>query len=169
MLCSEIRLGSLEGFMKKLLENFTEKKKNIKKNFFLPCWWTNCLWQCNAMIMISPRQPTLPLLFLSICVSNIYIPLYWGQTDLTFPRLLKYCEEAASTREWRWTTEPSSRWQTRSRKGSSAERSLALSKAAQSMLGWRVQRRQYWRETNDLTWKTAQYKTVSRHQSETNH
>ena len=107
------------------------------------------------MIMISPRQPTLPLLFLSICVSNIdkVIPLYWGQTDLTFPRLLKYCEEAASTREWRWTTEPSSRWQTRSRKGSSAERSLALSKAAQSMLGWRVQRRQYCREeSRSMIW-----------------
>ena len=101
--------------------------------------------------MISPSAaPSRPSLSYFCLFVFLIFTKNNSSLSLTLPRLLKYWEDAASTREWRWISEPSSRWKIRSRKGSSAERSLELSKAAQSMFGWRVHRRQYYWEKDRI-------------------
>ena len=63
----EIRLGSLEGFMKKLAEEISQKtKKTVNPPVMMNS--DNAI-QCNDSDF--PPSP-LPLLSLYICVSNIY-------------------------------------------------------------------------------------------------
>lgn len=99
----------------------------------------------NLIFCLPSVLPTL-VVDIFVWVWCIHHRAQWYIWCLTWPSVLKYWEEAASTREWRWTAPPSSRWTTRSRPGWSVvlTRWLLSSRAEHSMLGCLVQRRQYW-------------------------
>ena len=92
---------------------------------------------------------------------------------LTWPSAWNRIEEAANTKECSFKEEPSSRWMTTSRRVfksfsglfcSDNWRHLSFStRASDSMLGWRVHRRQYWKSWTFWRYSSIKCEMEKRH------